>query len=172
MKEIINIDDELNGIKKEIISNREFDQEDIYKKLEEIKKKSTEDMIITNILAEKGRVEFEPTKELFKEIKKMKQNSFISELTKQYFTCKKSKFESSMKQKFLKELKKIDLIEKRDALLRDLAYKKNYEIRKGVNRLKENDLSKERKIFEKNTDKMKQININNIKNFIKNMSKY
>ncbi|MBR1544980.1 MAG: hypothetical protein IJ638_03505, partial [Alphaproteobacteria bacterium] len=46
-----------------------------------------------------------------------------------------------------KELKKIILIEKKEALLRDLAYKKNYDIRRGVNRLKEKDLSKEREIF-------------------------
>ena len=56
--------------------------------------------------------------------------------------------------------------------MRDLAYKKNYEIRKGVNKLRENDLFKERKIFNKKTDRMKQININNIENFIKSMNKH
>ena len=108
------------------------------------------------------------TKELFKQ---MKQKSFISALTKQYFTCKKTKYETSIKQKFLKELRKVDLLEKKDALLRDLAYKKNYEIRKGVNKLKENDVSKERNLFNKKTDRMKQINVNIIENFIKNMNK-
>ena len=159
----------MNNIKNDIISNRKFDNEDIYKKFEEIKKRTKEDMIVSNILAEKGRAQMQSTKELFK---KMKQKSFISDLTKQYFTCKKGKYENSIKQKFLKELKKVDLLEKKDALLRDLAYKKNYEIRKGVNKLRENDLFKERKIFNKKTDRMKQININNIENFIKSMNKH
>ena len=168
-QEITNIDEQLNNIKNDIISNRKFDNEDIYKKFEEIKKRTKEDMIVSNILAEKGRAQMQSTKELFK---KMKQKSFISDLTKQYFTCKKGKYENSIKQKFLKELKKVDLLEKKDALLRDLAYKKNYEIRKGVNKLRENDLFKERKIFNKKTDRMKQININNIENFIKSMNKH
>ena len=167
-KEITNIDEQLNNIKNDIISRREFDDNDIYKKFEEIKKKTKEDMIVSNILAEKGRVQMQSTKELFKQ---MKQKSFISALTKQYFTCKKTKYETSIKQKFLKELKKVDLLEKKDALLRDLAYKKNYEIRKGVNKLKENDVSKERNLFNKKTDRMKQINVNIIENFIKNMNK-
>ena len=167
-KEITNIDEQLNNIKNDIISRREYDDNDIFKKFEEIKKKTKEDMIVSNILAEKGRVEMQSTKELFKQ---MKQKSFISALTKQYFICKKTKYESSIKQKFLKELRKVDLLEKKDALLRDLAYKKNYEIRKGVNKLKENDVSKERNIFNKKTDRMKQINVNIIENFIKNMNK-
>ena len=167
-KEITNIDEQLNNIKNDIISRREFDDNDIFKKFEEIKKKTKEDMIVSNILAEKGRVQMQSTKELFKQ---MKQKSFISALTKQYFTCKKTKYETSIKQKFLKELKKVDLLEKKDALLRDLAYKKNYEIRKGVNKLKENDVSKERNLFNKKTDRMKQINVNIIENFIKNMNK-
>ena len=108
-------------------------------------------------------------KELFMH---MNQKSFITDLTKQYFTYTKRKFKSSIKQKFLKELKKVDLLEKKDALLRDLAYKKNYEIRKGVNKLKENYLSKERQVFNNKIDKMKQMNMNNIENFTKNMNKY
>ena len=167
-KEITNIDEQLNSIKNDIISRREFDDNDIFKIFEEIKKKTKEDMIVSNILAEKGRVQMQSTKELFKQ---MKQKSFISALTKQYFTCKKTKYETSIKQKFLKELRKVDLLEKKDALLRDLAYKKNYEIRKGVNKLKENDVSKERNLFNKKTDRMKQINVNIIENFIKNMNK-
>ena len=126
-------------------------------------------MIVSNILAEKGRIEMHSIKELFKQ---MKRKSFISDLAKQYITCKKTKFKSSIKKKFLKELKKVDLIEKREAFLRDLVFKKNYEIRIGVNKLKENDLSEERNIFNKKTDKMKQININNIKNYVKSMNKY
>ena len=169
LKEITNINEQLNEIKNDIISKKEYDDNNLERKFEEIKKITKEDMIVANILVEKGRVQMQSTKELFK---KMKQKSFISDLTKQYFTCKKTKYETSIKQKFLKELRKIDLLEKKDALLRDLAYKKNYEIRKGVNKLKENDLSKERKIFNNKIVKMKQLNINNHKNFIKSMNKY
>jgi hypothetical protein len=53
-----------------------------------------------------------------------------------------------------------------------LAYKKNYDIRRGVNRLKEKDLSKEREIFNRKTDKIGKMTINNIKIFIKNMNKF
>ena len=169
MNQITNIDEQLNTIKNEIILTKNDNVEDLYKKFEEIEKKTREDMIVTNILAEKGRVEMQSIQELFKH---MKQKSFISDLTKQYFTFTKGRFRSSIKQKFMKELKKVDLIEKKDALLRDLAYKKNYEIRKGINKLKENDLSKERTKFNNKIKKMKQMNINNIENFIKNMNKY
>ena len=172
VEKITDIDEELKSIKNDIISKKQFEDDDIYKKFDEIKKITKEDMIISNILAEKGReqMEFQSMKELFKKMKQ--KNSFISDLTKTYFTCKKSKFASTIKQKFLKELKKIDLIEKKDTLLRDLAYKKNYEIRKGINKLKEKDLSKERKIFNNKTVRMKQLNINNIESFIKSMNKY
>ena len=169
LKEITNINEQLNEIKNDIISKKEYDDNNLERKFEEIKKITKEDMIVANILVEKGRVQMQSTKELFK---KMKQKSFISDLTKQYFTCKKTKYETSIKQKFLKELRKIDILEKKDALLRDLAYKKNYEIKKGVNKLKENDLSKERKIFNNKIVKMKQLNINNHKNFIKSINKY
>ena len=171
-EKVNDIDEELNNIKNDIISKKKFEDEDIFKKFEEIKKRTKEDMIVSNILAEKGReqMEMQSMKELFKKMKQKR--SFISDLTKQYFTCKKTKYESSIKQKFLKELKKIDLIEKKDALLRDLAYKKNFEIRKGINKLKENDLSKERKIFNNKTVRMKLLNINNMESFIKSMNKY
>ena len=170
LKEISNIDEQLNELKNEIISKKEMDDNDIYKIFEELKKKEKETMIVSNILAEKGGMQMQSIRELFKHIKQKK--SFISDLAKQYNTFNKKNIKSSIKKKFLKELKKVDLIEKREAFLRDLAYKKNYEIRKGVNKLKENDLSEERNIFNKKTDKMKQININNIKNFVKNMNKY
>ena len=165
LNEIADINEELKTIQNDLINRQE---DDSYLKLEELIKKSQNDNIVTNILIEKGRIKFESTKELFK---KMKQKNFLSELKMQYFTNKKGN-ESSYKKRFLKELKKIILIEKKEALLRDLAYKKNYDIRRGVNRLKEKDLSKEREIFNRKTDKIGKMSINNIKNFIKNMNKF
>jgi len=165
LNEIADINEELKTIQNDLINRQE---DDSYLKLEELIKKSQNDNIVTNILIERGRIKFESTKELFK---KMKQKNFLSELKMQYFTNKKGN-ESSYKKRFLKELKKIILIEKKEALLRDLAYKKNYDIRRGVNRLKEKDLSKEREIFNRKTDKIGKMSINNIKNFIKNMNKF
>ena len=165
LNEIADINEELKTIQNDLINRQE---DDSYLKLEELIKKSQNDNIVTNILIEKGRIKFESTKELFK---KMKQKNFLSELKMQYFTNKKGN-ESSYKKRFLKELKKIILIEKKEALLRDLAYKKNYDIRRGVNRLKEKDLSKEREIFNRKTDKIGKMSINIIKNFIKNMNKF
>ena len=165
LNEIADINEELKTIQNDLINQQE---DDSYLKLEELIKKSQSDNIVTNILIEKGRIKFESIKELFK---KMKQKNFLSELKLQYFKYKKGN-ESSYKKRFLKELKKIDLIEKKEAFLRDLAYKMNYDIRRGVNRLKEKDLSKEREIFNRKTDKIGKMNINNIKNFIKNMNKF
>ena len=165
LNEIADINEELKTIHNYLINQQE---DDSYLKLEELIKKSQSDNIVTNILIEKGRIKFESIKELFK---KMKQKNFLSELKLQYFKYKKGN-ESSYKKRFLKELKKIDLIEKKEAFLRDLAYKMNYDIRRGVNRLKEKDLSKEREIFNRKTDKIGKMNINNIKNFIKNMNKF
>ena len=72
----------------------------------------------------------------------------------------------------MKEERSGILWKQKEAFLRDLAYKMNYDIRRGVNRLKEKDLSKEREIFNRKTDKIGKMNINNIKNFIKNMNKF
>ena len=137
--------------------------------LKKIKKKSKNDNIVTNILLESGRIKIISTMELFK---KMNQKSFISELNRQYVTCKKGKYDTSIKKRFLEKLKKVDLMEKKEALQRDLAYKQNYDIRRGVNKLIEKELSKERIDFEKKTIKMKKLNANFIERFIKSMNKY
>ena len=108
LNEIADINEELKTIQNDLINRQE---DDSYLKLEELIKKSQNDNIVTNILIEKGRIKFESVKELFK---KMKQKNFLSELKMQYFTCKKGN-DSSYKKRFLKELKKIDLIEKKEA---------------------------------------------------------
>jgi len=166
MKEITSIDEELKSIQKELFTKQD---EEISEKFEKFKKRSKNDNIVTNILLENGRIKIIPAKELFK---KMSQKNHISELNMQYFTCKKGKYDTSFKKKFLEKLKKVDLIEKKKALERELAYKNNYDIRRGVNRLIEKDLSKERLDFEKKTIKMKKLNANFIESFIKSMNKY
>ena len=168
LKEITNIYEKLNNIQ----ASLELKQGDnILEKYNILKDDPRKDMIVLNIIKESnGKVEFEPIHELFKKLEK-KQN-YINDLSKQYFTQKKNKYESNIRQKFLRHLRKVDLIEKREALFRDLAYKKNYEIRIGINKLKEEDLSKKRKIFNNKTVKIKQMSVNNIENFLKFMKKY
>ncbi len=166
MKEITSIDEELKNIQKELFTKQD---EEISEKFENFKKRTKKDNIVTSILLESGRVKIISTMELFK---KMNQKSFISELNRQYFTCKKGKYDTSIKKRFLEKLKKVDLMEKKEALQRDLAYKKNYDIRRGVNKLIEKDLSKERVDFDKKTIKMKKLNANFIESFIKSMNKY
>jgi hypothetical protein len=166
MKEITNIDEELKSIQKELFAKHD---EEISEKFEKFKKKSKNDNIVTSILLESGRVKLISTMELFK---KMNQRSFISELNMKYFTCKKGKYDTSVKKRFLEKLKKVDLMEKKEALQGELAYKKNYDIRRGVNKLIEKELAKERLDFDKKTIKMKKLNANFIENFIKSMNKY
>ena len=166
MKEIDSIDEELKNIQKDLFIKQD---EEISEKFEKFKKKSKNDNIVTNILLESGRIKIISTMELFK---KMNQKSFISELNRQYVTCKKGKYDTSIKKRFLEKLKKVDLMEKKEALQRDLAYKQNYDIRRGVNKLIEKELSKERIDFEKKTIKMKKLNANFIERFIKSMNKY
>ena len=166
MKEIDSIDEELKNIQKDLFIKQD---EEISEKFEKFKKKSKNDNIVTSILLESGRVKLISTMELFK---KMNQKSFISELNRQYVTCKKGKYDTSIKKRFLEKLKKVDLMEKKEALQRDLAYKQNYDIRRGVNKLIEKELSKERIDFEKKTIKMKKLNANFIERFIKSMNKY
>lgn len=166
MKEITSIDKELKNIQKDLYTKQD---EAINSKFEKFKNWTENDNIVTSILLENGRVKIISIMELFK---KKNQKSFISDLNMQYFTCKKGKYEPNVKKRFLDNLKKVDVMEKREALLRDLAYKKNYDIRRGVNKLIEKDLSKKRIVFDKKTVKMKQLNANFIESFIKSMNKY
>ena len=166
MNEMTSIDVELKSIQKELFTKQD---EGISTKFEKFKQRTKNDNIVTNILLESGRVKIISSMELFK---KMNQKSFISELNMHYFKCKKGKYDTSIKKRFLEKLKKIDLIEKKDALERDLAYKKNYDIRRGVNKLIEKDLYNERIDFDKKTIKMKKLNANFIETFIKSMKKY
>ena len=171
LKVITDINDNLKNIKNSFEFNQDDDNK-IHKNFNTIKKVPKADILVLDILKEeREKIQFESqsAKEIFE---KMKQKNFISELTKQYFTHKKDKYETSVKNKFLKRLKKVDLLEKKEAELRNYAYKKYYKIRKNINKLIENDLSKERKKFDEKTIIMRQMNNKNLKSFIQSINKY
>ena len=168
MNEVTNIYNKLNNLKKEIVKQNEQDKEDISEKYEKIKKLNKKDMIVSNILEEKDIIPIKSIKEL---VKQMKQKNFMENLSKQYSTFKKAEHENCMKQEFLKELKKLNIMEKKEAMMRELVFKTNYDLRIDINKLKEIDFSRERNIFNKKTIKIRQMNINNIESFMKNMNK-
>ena len=63
----------------------------------------------------------------------------------------------------------MDILEKKEKFLSSYRYNNDYEIKSEVNKLEENELSKNRSLFNKNTKKMKDLNIINIEFFQKTM---
>ena len=106
-------------------------------------------------------------KNIFRQIKK---KNYFSDLIRQYSSYREKLFHSPNRKKFLKELLKMGIIEKKETFLNNYQYKNNYIIKDGINQLKEKQNSKIRKLFNKKVIKMKNLNIINIESFHKNMN--
>ena len=106
-------------------------------------------------------------KNIFRQIKK---KNYFSDLIRQYSSYREKLFHSPNRKKFLKELLKMDIIEKKETFLSNYQYKNNYIIKDGINQLQEKQNSKIRKLFNKKIIKMKNLNIINIESFHKNMN--
>ena len=160
----------LNNIKTEIMSENENTNRII--KLNENKEKKL-DKILSSLSSikksePKNNSDINIIKHLFKQIKK---KNHFNELTRQYSTYNKRISKNSFKKKLVNELIKLNIIEKNEILLSNMQYKENYELKKEINKLEENDMSKERKIFNYKITKMKNMNIKNIEYFRKNINK-
>ena len=163
-RNLSNITNKLNIIKKEL--KNEYQNQDK-------NNNKTDDQKLNQILSKffsnnfNSKVTDEQTiKNLFKQIKK---KYFFAELSRQYSSYNKKVFPLPIKKKFLQKLLKMDILEKKEKFLSSYRYNNDYEIKSEVNKLEENELSKNRSLFNKNTKKMKDLNIINIEFFQKTM---
>lgn len=169
LKSLSNLNEKTKKIKNEIINDNEstknYFSEEKDKKDEFNLDKSLFKILNKNIYKKPTT---QTIKNIFRHIKK--KNSF-SDLIRQYssFKNKKKSFNSPNKKKFLKELLKMDIVDKKETFLSNYQFKNNYEIRGGINQLQEKQNSKIRKLFNKKIIKMKNLNIKRIESFRKSM---
>ena len=163
LKSLSNITDRLNYIKKEIKSERKNSNKNINinneKKLNGILSK------LSNINSK--NYDIENIKNLFNQIKK---KSFFADLSQQYSSYNKKAFPLPIKKKFLRELLKMNLLEKKEKFINSYRYNNDYQIKNQFNKLKENEISKERNLFNHRITQMKNLNIINIESFYKTMN--
>ena len=170
INEISNICTELNDLQKEIVTQKEQDEEDFNEKFEKIKD-NEKDKIILNVIEDIKEKEKNEINSITEFLKQMNQKSYMTDLNKQYSTFKRGEHHNCMKQAFLKKLKKIHLIEKKEELSREMAYKTNYNKRIDIDRIKYSDLSKQRNIFNQKIIKIKQLSHYVVDHYNKNMNK-
>ena len=169
LKSLSNLNEKTKKIKNELINDNES-QKNYFSEEKDKKEEFNLDKSLFKILNK--NVYKKPTtqtiKNIFRHIKK--KNSF-SDLIRQYssFKNKKKSFNSPNKKKFLKELLKMDIVDKKETFLSNYQFKNNYEIRGGINQLQEKQNSKIRKLFNKKIIKMKNLNIKRIESFRKSM---
>ena len=165
LKSLSNINERLNNIKKEIKTEIQYSERNLGingdKKVDKILSKLLSDSIQPKIS------DVQTIKYLFKQIKK---KNYFSELSKQYSSYHKKIYPLPIKKKFMNELLKMDILEKRQMLLNSYRYKYNYDFKNEFNKLEEDEKSKDRKLFNKKITKMKNMNIINIESFHKTMN--
>ena len=156
LKSLSNINERLSDIKKEIKTENQYTERNLG-----IKRDKKVDKILSKLLSDsiQPKISDEQTmKYIFKQIKK---KNYFSELTKQYSSYLKKVFPLPIRKKFMNELLKMDVLEKREILLNSYRYKYNYDFKNEINKLEEDEKSKERKLFNNKITKMKNMNIIN-----------
>ena len=167
-----NISGESKKIKKELIferllTSRRLNNEDKQKN----KNRFNLDKMIQNLLGGEIYINKITERQIIKNLFRQKKINYFSDLTRQYSSSyNKKTFRSPNNKKFMKELMKMDILEKKESLMNDYQYKNNYGVKIEVNRLQEKMNSKIRKLFNKKITKMKNMNIINIESFYKNMN--
>ena len=165
LKSLSNINERLNNIKKELKTDIQYSERNVG-----INRDKKMDKILSKLLSDSIQPKISDTqtmKYLFKQIKK---KNYFSELSKQYSSYHKKIFPLPIKKKFMNELLKMDILEKRQILLNSYRYKYNYDFKNEINKFEEDEKSKERKLFNKKITKMKNMNIINIESFHKTMN--
>ena len=163
LKSLSNITDRLNYIKKEIKSERKNSNKN--KNINNEKKLNGILSKLSNINSK--NYDIENIKNLFNQIKK---KSFFADLSQQYSSYNKKTFPLPIKKKFLRELLKMNLLEKKEKYINSYRYNNDYQIKNQFNKLKENEISKERNLFNHRITQMKNLNIINIESFYKTMN--
>ena len=160
---LTNITHRLKTIKKELIS--EYQNKDKNLANEEKSNQILSNFFNNNINSKINDAQL--IKSLFKQIKK---KSFFADLSQQYSSNNRKAFPTTIKKRFLQQLLKMDVLEKKEKILNTYRYNNDYILKNEFNKLKENEISKNRRLFNKNIEKMKNLNINNIKSFLKMMN--
>ena len=160
---LTNITYRLKTIKKELIS--EYQNKDKNLANEEKSNQILSNFFNNNINSKINDAQL--IKSLFKQIKK---KSFFADLSQQYSSNNRKTFPTTIKKKFLQQLLKMDVLEKKEKILNTYRYNNDYILKNEFNKLKENEISKNRSLFNKNIEKMKNLNINNIESFLKMMN--
>ena len=172
LKSLSNISGESKKIKKELIfervlSSRKLNFENNHKN----KNRFNLDKKIQNLLGGEIYINKIIERQIIKNLFRQKKINYFSDLTRQYSSSyNKKTFRSPNNKKFMKELMKMDILEKKESFMNDYQYKNNYGVKIEVNRLQEKMNSKIRKLFNKKITKMKNMNIINIESFYKNMN--
>jgi len=173
LKSLSNISGESKKIKKELIfervlSSRKLNFENNHKN----KNRFNLDKKIQNLLGGEIYINKIIERQIIKNLFRQKKINYFSDLTRQYSSSyNKKTFRSPNNKKFMKELMKMDILEKKESFMNDYQYKNNYGVKIEVNKLQEKMNSKIRKLFNKKITKMKNMNIINIESFYKNMNK-
>jgi len=172
LKSLSNISGESKKIKKELIfervlSSRKLNFENNHKN----KNRFNLDKKIQNLLGGEIYINKIIERQIIKNLFRQKKINYFSDLTRQYSSSyNKKTFRSPNNKKFMKELMKMDILEKKESFMNDYQYKNNYGVKIEVNKLQEKMNSKIRKLFNKKITKMKNMNIINIESFYKNMN--
>ena len=172
LKSLSNISGESKKIKKELIfervlSSRKLNFENNHKN----KNRFNLDKKIQNLLGGEIYINKIIERQIIKNLFRQKKINYFSDLTRQYSSSyNKKTFRSPNNKKFMKELMKMDILEKKESFMNDYQYKNNYGVKIEVNRLQEKMNSKIRKLFNKKITKMKNMNVINIESFYKNMN--
>ena len=172
LKSLSNISGESKKIKKELIferllSSRRLNYEDKQKN----KIRFNLDKMIQNLLGGEIYINKITERQIIKNLFRQKKINYFSDLTRQYSSSyNKKTFRSPNNKKFMKELMKMDILEKKESLMNDYQYKNNYGVKIEVNKLQEKMNSEIRELFNKKITKMKNMNIINIESFYKNMN--
>ena len=162
-KNLTNITYRLHKIKKELIND--YQNKDKNVTIEEKSTQLLSDFFTNNINSKINDAKL--IKDLFKQIQK---KSFFADLSRQYSSYNRKVFPLPTKKKFLNQLLKMDVLEKKERILNTYRYNNDYIIKNEYNKLKENEISKNRSLFNKNIEKMKNLNIINIESFLKMMN--
>lgn len=170
LNDLDNINERLNMIKKEI---NETENSNYNLKIDDDKEvESNLNRLLSKLLNGNNSINYtnpQSIKYLFKQLKK---KNYYNDLTRQYSSYNKKEFISPYNKKFMRELLKMGIREKKESFLSNYYYHNNFKIKQEINQLQEKANSKIRKKFNKKTIKMKYLHFKNIQYFNNDINNY
>ena len=157
IKDIKQLNSALNEIKFYMISDK-IDREKYKEKLEELEKKMNyrEDrvMITKDILFEKFNNSDNQNDYINHATNK---NQYVNKLITSYININEKKTDGLLNKKFVGGLKKLNVFDMKDAMIRNVIGENNYFIKYRINRIEEGEISKNRKNLGDNMKHIKQM---------------